>query len=199
MSITPMRQSAVMRKTLLIIAVLVASAAPARAQRPPEPLYTPSAFSYGFHGFLLGASAGVGAGYLVARSGGWHDGDWRALAYGAGIGALVGGGLGIGLGIADMANETPGRGYFILRDGGMGMGFGAVTGAIAGGLVALSTKKGEHILFGASVGALAGTAFGVVLGLVEGQRYRGRMALSLATAAAADGSIQLLPALVGRY
>jgi hypothetical protein len=188
-----------MWRSSFVLAVLTTMAAPARAQRPPEPIYTPSAFSYGFHGFLLGASAGVGAGYLVARSGGWHGDDWRALAYGAGIGALVGGGLGVGLGIADMANETPGRGYFILRDGGLGLGFGAVTGAIAGGLVALSTNKGEHILFGASVGAMAGTAFGVVLGIVEGQRYRGRMALSLATATAADGSIQLMPALVGRY
>jgi hypothetical protein len=199
MWITPVRQCAVMRRSLVVLAVLLAMAAPARAQRAPEPLYTPSAFSYGFHGFVLGASAGVGAGYLVGRAGGWHSGDWRALAYGAGIGALVGGGLGIGLGISDMATQTPGRGYFILRDGGLGLGFGAVTGAIAGGLVALSTRKGEHILFGASVGALAGTAFGIVLGTIEGQRYGGRMALSLATAAAPDGSIQLMPALVGRY
>jgi len=199
MWITPVRQCAVMRRSLLVIAIVVAIAAPARAQRSSEPLYTPSAFSYGFHGFLLGASAGVSAGYLVGRSGGWHGDDWRALAYGAGIGALVGGGLGVGLGISDMASQTPGRGYFILRDGGLGLGFGAVTGAIAGGLVALSSKKGEHILLGASVGALAGTAFGLVLGVVEAQRYGGRVALSLATAATPDGSIQLMPALVGRY
>src|SRR4029450_8540628 len=118
---------------------------------------TPTIFTYGFHGFFLGSVAGVGAGYLVARSGGWDKNDWEALAYGAGIGALAGGALGLSLGITDMVNETPGRGYFILRDGGYGLGFGAVTGAIAGGLAAVSTKHAENIAFGASIGALVGT------------------------------------------
>jgi hypothetical protein len=190
-----------MRRSLIVLAILatMVAAAPARAQRSFEPLYTPSAFSYGFHGFLLGACAGLGAGYLVGRTGGWHGDDWRALGYGAGIGALVGGALGLSLGISDMAARTPGRGYFVLRDGGLGMGFGAVTGAIAGGLVSLGTKKGEHVLLGASVGALGGTAFGLVLGVVEGQRFGGRVALALAAADAPDGSVQLIPALAGRF
>src|SRR5256885_7454447 len=127
------------RRLLLSLSILAAMAAPARAQPRVEPLYTPSTFSYGFHGFVLGAFAGLGGGYLVGRSGGWHSDDWRTLGIGAGIGALAGGGLGLALGIGDMAAETPGRGYYVLRDGGYGLVFGAAAGAIAGGVAALSS------------------------------------------------------------
>src|SRR5205814_3998499 len=96
----------------LVAATLLSLARPGQAQ-PREPLYTPSIFVYGFDGFFLGAVAGVGAGYIAARSGGWHSDDWQPLAYGAGIGALAGGALGLSLGITDMVNETPGRGYFV--------------------------------------------------------------------------------------
>src|SRR5256885_13246597 len=103
MAITPVRQCAAMRRSSIVLAVLLL-AAPARAQRTAEPPYTPSAFSYGFHGFLLGATAGLGAGYLAGRSGGWHDGDWRAPGYGARIGAPVGGALWLWLRISDIAH-----------------------------------------------------------------------------------------------
>src|SRR3954453_10835453 len=129
-----------MRRTTILFAAAVVffTTSLASAQPRPEPPYTPSTFEYGFHGFFLGGAAGLGAGYLVARSGGWHSDDWRALVYGTGIGALAGGALGLGLGISDMASETPGRGYFILRDGGYGLSFGAVAGGIAGGIAAAS-------------------------------------------------------------
>jgi hypothetical protein len=185
----------------LLAATVLLTTTPARAQRTYEPPYTPSAFAYGFHGFVLGGTAGLGAGYLIGRSGGWHGDDWRALAYGAGIGALAGGGIGLGLGISDMASRTPGRGYFVLRDGGYGLGFGAVAGTIAGGLASLSSKKGEHLLLGASIGALAGTGAGLVLGIIEGNRLaRGPLAwLTVAPASTAGGTIEWMPALAGRY
>jgi hypothetical protein len=185
---------------ILVVAAVVMLARPGQAQ-PREPLYTPSIFTYGFHGFFLGSVAGVGAGYLAARAGGWHEDDWQPLAYGAGIGALAGGALGLSLGITDMVNETPGRGYFILRDGGYGLGFGAVTGAIAGGIAAVGSKKPEHILFGASIGALVGTGVGVILGVIEGNRAwrRTRVSMTLAPGALASGELVWMPALVGRY
>jgi hypothetical protein len=195
-----------MQRTLRIpalAAALLLFSRPLQAQTPPpEPLYTPSVFSYGFDGFLLGAGAGLGAGYLGARAGGWHQDDWQPLAYGAGIGALAGGALGLGLGISDMANQTQGRGYFILRDGGYGLGFGVATGAIVGGLGATSSKKPEHILFGAAIGGLVGTGTGLVLGIVEGQRAwrrHTRVALTFAPVPEADGKLAWLPTLVGRY
>jgi hypothetical protein len=112
---------------IVIAAVLSLFSQPLHAQPAPEPLYTPSVFLYGFDGFVLGAGAGLGAGYLGARAGGWHHDDWQPLAYGAGIGALAGGALAVTLGITDLVNETQGRGYFILRDGGYGLGFGTAT------------------------------------------------------------------------
>jgi hypothetical protein len=192
------------RSTLLLGAVLIApplAGAPARAERAVEPLYTPSAFVYGFHGFLLGGGAGLGAGYLAGRAGGWHGDDWRALAYGAGVGALVGGGVGLGLGISDLAAQTPGRGYFVLRDGGYGLAFGAAAGTIAGGLGALGTRKGEHILLGTAIGGLAGTVAGLTLGIAEGQQQRrGYVAwVSVAAAPAVGGSVSWMPALAGRF
>jgi hypothetical protein len=185
---------------LVMAAVLLASRAGQAQQR--EPLYTPSIFIYGFDGFALGAMTGVCGGYLGARAGGWHHDDWQPLAYGAGIGALAGGALGISLGITDMVNETPGRGYFVLRDGGYGLGFGLATGAIAGGLAATSTKKAENILFGAAIGGLVGTGLGVILGIIEGNRAWRRhtsVALTLAPAPTTRGDLAWLPSLIGRY
>jgi hypothetical protein len=187
----------------LVATIVLGLARPGLAQ-PREPAYTPSIFGYGFHGFFLGGMAGLGGGYIVARSGGWHQDDWQPLAYGAGIGALAGGALGLGLGITDMVSETPGRGYFVLRDGGYGLGFGAATGAIAGGIAAVSTKKPENILFGAAIGGLVGTGVGVVLGAIEGNRAWRRhagtaMTITLAPAAQSDGRLAWVPALVGRY
>ena len=187
---------------ILVAATVLTFARAGHAQSRGEPLYTPSIFIHGFHGFFLGSAAGLGAGYLAARAGGWHKDDWQPLAYGAGIGALAGGALGISLGITDMVNETPGRGYFVLRDGGYGMGFGAVTGAIAGGIAAVGTKKAENILFGASIGALVGTGVGIILGVVEGNRAWRRhttVALTLAPAPLTSGQLVWMPALMGRY
>jgi hypothetical protein len=188
-----------MRRSLIVFGLLLV-AGPARAQRQWEPLYTPSTFSYGFHGFLLGASAGVGVGYLAGRSGGFQRDEWRSLAYGAGVGALTGGALGLGLGISDMAYQTPGRGWFVLRDGGYGLAFGGATGVIVGGLSALSANDSERIVVGAAVGGLVGTVFGLILGVVEGQRWQRPLArLSLAAASGADGRLRWMPALSGRF
>jgi hypothetical protein len=193
-----------MRRAICILATATALSftSSARAQPRAEPLYTPSIFEYGFDGFLLGGGAGVGAGYLAARAGGWHKDDWQPLAYGAGIGALAGGALGLSLGITDMVNESPGRGYFVLRDGGLGLGFGAAAGAIAGGLAAVGSKKPEHILFGAAIGGLVGTGVGVILGVIEGNRAwrrHTRVALTIAPAVESHGGVVWMPALVGRY
>jgi hypothetical protein len=185
---------------LVVVSLLVARRA--GAQPREESLYTPSIFIYGFDGFLLGAGAGLGAGFLAAQGGGWHKDDWQPLAYGAGIGALAGGTLGLSLGITDMVNETQGRGYFVLRDGGYGLGFGAATGAIAGGLAAVGSKRPGDILVGGAVGGLVGTGVGLVLGIVEGQRVwrrHTRVAFTLAPAPETSGKLLWVPTLVGRY
>jgi hypothetical protein len=187
--------------TLAAALVLLVSR-PGRAERRDDPLYTPSIFLYGFDGFALGAGTGLGAGYLAARGGGWQADDWQPLVYGAGIGALAGGALGLTLGITDMVNETQGRGYFVLRDGSYGLGFGVATGAIIGGLSAVGSKEPEHIVLGAAVGGLCGTAVGLALGIVEGQRAWRRhanLALTLAPAAQAGGRLLWMPALIGSY
>ena len=185
-----------------VAGLVLLGARPCIAAERGEPLYTPSIFLYGFDGFLLGTGAGLGAGYLAARAGGWHQDDWQPLAYGAGIGALAGGALGLGLGITDMVNETQGRGYFILRDGGYGLGFGAATGAIGGGLAAVGSRRPEHILFGAGIGGLVGTGVGVVLGIVEGNRAWRRhttVALSVGATPVVGGELAWMPVLVGRF
>jgi hypothetical protein len=115
----------------------------------------------------MGLAAGLAGGYLVARENGLHASDWRPLVAGAGIGALAGGALGLGLGLADNDSAAAGRGFLVMRGMGAGGGFGLVAGAIIGGLVALDTNKPEHILFGAAIGTLSGTALGLLLGSVE--------------------------------
>jgi len=158
----------------------------------------------------VGAGAGLAAGYLVARDDGWKKipDHWKALVYGTGIGALVGSGIGLTLGIVDVAEDKPGRTRYVLRDMVYGEAFGATAGAIAGGLTALSTKKGEHVLLGTSIGVLSGAVLGAVFGFFEGGHARAhgaldtgnqRFALSVVPVVAAGGKLAYLPALSGQY
>jgi hypothetical protein len=166
----------------------------------------PTVFTLAYEGLMVGAGAGLAGGYLVAREDGLHTSDWKPLVYGLGIGALVGSGIGLTLGIVDVAQDTPGRTRHVLRDMLYGEAFGATAGAIAGGLTALSTKKPEHILLGASIGVLSGAALGAVFGFFEGGHVRphsapdaDRMSLSVVPVVEAGGKLSYLPALSGRY
>jgi len=169
----------------------------------------PTVFTFAYEGLVVGAGAGLAAGYLVAREDGWKTSeDWKPLVYGTGIGALVGGGIGLTVGIVDVAQDKPGRTRYVLRDMALGEGFGATVGLIAGGLTAISTKKGEHVLLGASIGVLSGAVLGAVFGFLEGGHAhdRGaldtdnrRFALSVVPVVEAGGKLAYLPALSGRY
>jgi hypothetical protein len=136
----------------------------------PRSEYSPSVFTYGYRGLTVGAIGGLSGGYLVARHDGFQGRDWRPLVLGAGIGALSGAALGLGLGFLDLADDRPGMGNIALRDMAYGGGFGAVVGLIVGGLVVIKTRDAEHIPFGAAVGALSGIGVGLIVGLIEGRR-----------------------------
>jgi energy-converting hydrogenase Eha subunit A len=169
----------------------------------------PTVFTLAYEGLLVGAGAGLAAGYLVARDNGWKSSeDWKPLVYGTGIGALVGSGIGLTLGIVDVTQDKPGRTRYVLRDMLYGEGFGATVGVIAGGLTAISTKKPEHILLGASIGVLSGAVLGAVFGFIEGGHAHDhatldtdnqRFALSIVPVVEAGGKLAYLPALSGRY
>jgi hypothetical protein len=158
---------------LLAVALVCAASAPAQAQQEyygPRSEYSPSVFTYGYRGLTVGALGGLSGGYLVARHDGFQGRDWRPLVLGAGIGALSGAALGLGLGFADLADDRPGMGNIALRDMAYGGGFGAIVGLIVGGLVVIKTHDAEHVPFGAAVGALSGIGIGLVVGLIEGRR-----------------------------
>jgi hypothetical protein len=176
-----------------VLALAVTCARPARAAEAQPP----STFDGAYQGLLVGGTAGLATGYLFARSGGWHSSsDWQPLVYGAGIGALAGAAVGLTMRIVDMAQRKPGRNGYVMRDGLYGAGLGAVLGGIAGGLAALSSKKGEHILLGGSIGILSGTCLGMGVGAVEGYR---RYSASVAVAEQAGGGVAFLPAFAARF
>jgi hypothetical protein len=182
--------------TLVLVASLLASAGTARAAAADSA--PPTVFDSAYQGLLVGGLAGVATGYLFARRGGWDSSkDWKPLAYGAGIGALAGATLGLTLGIVDVTQRHPGRDGYVMRDGLYGAGLGAVLGGIAGGLGAISSGKGEHILLGGSIGVLAGACLGMTVGFIEG--YRKQYAVSTSLVQQADGSVAFLPAVVGRF
>ena len=208
-----------MKFGLFVASALSLSALPAFAQTAPpaQPVAVaeaPSVFTYAGRGFLVGGMVGLSGGYLAARAGGWESSDWQPLAYGTGIGALTGGALGLTLGILDTSRNTPGYGALILRDTVYGAGFGAVAGGIVGGLTAISSREGEHILLGASVGTLVGAVAGIVLGIIEGNRALDRSGynrtafnstasegfdLGIYAATDIDGRAAWLPTFSGRY
>jgi hypothetical protein len=157
----------------------------------------PTVFDGAYQGLLVGGMAGLATGYLFARQDGWDgSSDWKPLVYGAGIGALTGSVLGLTLGIVDLAQRRPGRNGYVMQDGLYGAGLGMVLGVIAGGLVALSSKKGEHVLLGSSIGVLSGTCLGMGVGFVEGYR---KYPVMVAPVQQADGSMTFVPAVAGRF
>jgi hypothetical protein len=128
----------------------------------------PSTFRYAMHGLIGGSLVGLASGYLFARD---DDEDRaRTLAFGAGVGALSGAALGLSLGLLDGPDE--GGGYYVVRDAFYGVGFGAIVGAIGGGLAAVRGAPGERVLLGTAVGAISGFGVGLITGLVQAQVER---------------------------
>lgn len=200
-----MRAMSILRSAGCFLAVVSAlGVAPrgARAQASGESAGPASVFSTGMRGIFLGSAVGASAGYLVARDGGWDkDEDWRTLGYGVAIGALAGAGVGIGLGVADVASPPPVGGMYLQYMAG-GATFGTAVGALGGLIGWLSSDDAEHILFGAAIGTLAGTALGAGLAVLEHRRRMpapARYALTLAPVRDASGATFALPALVGHF
>jgi len=193
----------------LVPATALATVPPAPPGPPvpgaPQIAPPPSAFDIGIDGFGMGIFAGLAGGYLFAREGGLHTSDWRPLVAGAGIGALAGGALGLTLGLTSTDAASQGRAYLITREMNRGGQFGLLTGAIVGGLVALSNDHPEHILLGAAIGTLGGTAAGLLVGSLERNPWAaprvGPVALQLGVApfTGTRGELSFGPNLFGRF
>jgi len=182
------------------------SPAPGAPAGPVAPLTSlPSAFDIGIDGFGMGIFAGLAGGYLFAREGGLHASDWRPLVAGAGVGALAGGALGLTLGLTSTDPASQGRSYLIMREMNRGGQFGLLAGAIVGGLVALGNNHPEHILLGAAIGTLSGTAAGLLVGSLERNPWAaprlGPVAMQVGVAPLQDarGALSFGPNLVGRF
>lgn len=128
---------------------------------------TPSVVSYGFDGFWTGAQIGLASGYL-ATGREYESDEWRKLVFGAGVGALVGVGTGLTLGIVDLGGGPPATGGIILRDVGYGVGLGAIVGTAVGALFLIDDGRPKNLLTGAAVGSVVGAGAGLVFGLIEG-------------------------------
>jgi len=128
---------------------------------------TPSFFTYGFEGFWTGAEIGLAAGYLSTGDD-YDSEEWRKLAFGAGVGALVGVGVGVALGAVDVGSGPPDAGRVILRDTGYGVGLGALVGTAVGALFLIDDGRTKNLVTGAALGALAGAGVGLVFGVFEG-------------------------------
>jgi len=127
----------------------------------------PSMLEYGFKGFFTGAPIGLATGFLATGSD-YESDEWRTLVLGAGVGALVGTGVGVTLGFVDLGGQPPGTGWLVLRGIGLGATLGAVVGAAVGALMIISSDEPKTVLTGASWGALIGSGVGVAFGIVEG-------------------------------
>ena len=184
----------------LMVALVLGLGTSARAEER-----RPSIFDYAYTGMALGTGVGLAGGYLFAREDGWEKSDWKPIVYGAGIGALAGSGIGLTLGVVDLTRSKPNRkAHYVLRDMGLGAGFGFTVGALAGGLAAISTEKVEHVLFGGAIGVLAGTGLGAIFGFLESDEADGHAArqpfgIAVLPVMEANGKIAYMPSLSARY
>lgn len=127
---------------------------------------TPSIVSYGFDGFWTGADIGLATGYL-ATGRVYESREWRKLVFGAGVGALVGVGVGLTLGIVDVGQPPPRTGWLILRDTGYGTSLGAVVGIAVGALSIIDSGSPKALVRGAAYGTLIGGGVGIAFGVLE--------------------------------
>jgi hypothetical protein len=181
---------------VLTFSALAASPSPARAQEDP-----PSVLRYGFDGFWTGAQVGLASGYLATGSE-YESEEWRKLAFGTGLGALIGVGVGISLGVADLGSSPPATGHLVLRDMGYGVGLGAIVGTAVGALFLIDGGEPKTLLNGAAVGTLAGAGAGIVFGLIESAASHPEPASTATlrlTFIGSDQSYLPLPALVGTF
>ena len=164
----------------------------------------PSIIKYGFEGFWTGAQVGLASGYLATGQD-YESGEWRKLVFGAGVGALVGVGAGITLGIVDVGQPAPRTGWLVLRDTGYGLGLGAIVGTAVGALFVIDSGDPKDLLVGASIGTLVGAGAGIAFGLIEGAAAdRPPSADGTATAlrftlVGAEGSWLPMPGLRGNF
>jgi hypothetical protein len=172
-----------------------------------EPEDTPSIVAYGFDGFWTGAQIGLASGYL-ATGPHYESDEWRKLVFGAGVGALVGVGTGITLGIIDVGGGPPHTGHLILRDVGYGVGLGSIVGLAVGALFLIDDGRPKHLLTGAAIGTVAGAGAGLVFGLIEAAAARpepvattnvGVLSSVRFTLVGSEDSWVPLPALQGRF
>lgn len=179
--------------------------APSRAQAAEND--TPSIVAYGFDGFWTGAQIGLASGYL-ATGDEYESREWRKLVFGAGMGALVGVGAGLTLGVVDVSSGPPHTGHFILRDVGYGVGLGAIVGTAVGALFLIDDGRAKDLLTGAAIGTLVGAGAGLIFGVIEGAAASGDEAAGVDvpgierlrfTVLAAPASWLPVPALEGRF
>jgi hypothetical protein len=167
---------------------------------------TPSVIAYGFDGFWTGAQIGLASGYL-ATGREYESDEWRKLVFGAGVGALVGVGTGLTLGIVDIGGAPPATGGIILRDVGYGVGLGAIVGTAVAALFLIDDGRPKDLLTGAALGTVVGGGAGLVFGLIEGATARKEtVALDAPgidsvrfTLLGSPSSLVPMPALEGRF
>ena len=129
------------------------------------PEESPSVMDYAWRGLAIGTLAGLSAGYV--RYADERD-NTENIARSVGYGSLAGAGIGILIGVADVAAGKTGIGGIILRDMRMGGFLGLVLGTLWGGIDALSTNQWESVGKGAAWGYLGGVVLGLGIGILEG-------------------------------
>jgi hypothetical protein len=171
----------------------------------------PSLFASGYRGLLSGALVGASTGYLIGRPGGFHGQDYRNLAFASGVGALIGAGAGVGVGLIDLGSDY-GRAHVIVRDTLYGTVFGTLTGAIAGGLSVIKSGDGEHAMLGTTIGAISGAGLGLIVGIIDSLVYpvagcgarpcqvqARRYVPGVGATADAGGNLVVTPGIAGRF
>jgi len=131
----------------------------------------PSLFTYGVNGFWTGAQIGLATGYL-ATGREYESREWRTLVFGAGLGGIIGTGVGVTLAIVDADDPTPATGWLVLRDTGYGIGLGVLVGTATGALFLIDGGRAKNLVTGAAVGSLVGAAAGALVGVIQGQTMR---------------------------
>jgi len=148
---------------------------------------------YCWQGLLVGSISGSSAGYIRYADANDSTNMLKSLGYGA----LIGTGVGLIAGAADIAYGQKATGYYLMQNMSLGGWFGMGLGVISGGIRALNDGDvkfvGTNAAWGYLAGVLIGAGYGIYKGTKTGAKEKSSKNINFSVAFLEDSGANIVP------